>query len=282
MKLALYHTHDSMHQSPLAPSRSNDTHLSSANARATDSTLESFAEPGATRFLISGSARVPEKRMDMEDVLESISSRLHAIADSIPLPSAAAPLVMSAGQAFRRLTDIATGASKERVPAPHALDIASRTLSRALTSDWCPIRVPGVRLRDVALSRAIIVIALAPLIWTCLARLEFQTRALSRLFGRRVGAYALALWIFCFSLYRDLLFVEAVVRQPQSAYFAQPAMVAVGALMLGVGTLLVISSMYALGIHGTYLGDYFGILMDSKVETFPFDMFDHPMYVLLY
>jgi Phospholipid methyltransferase len=219
--------------------------------------------------------------MDLEDVLESVSFRLHEIVDAIRWPSAVEPLAMSAGQAFRRLTDIATGASKERVPTPHALNVASRMLSQALTSDWFPIRVPGVRLRDVALSRAIIVIALAPLIWTCLARLEFKTRALSRVLGRRMGAYALAVWIFCFSLYRDLLFVEAVVRQPQSAYFAQPAMVAAGALMVGIGTILVVSSMYALGIHGTYLGDYFGILMDAKVETFPFDMFDHPMYVVV-
>jgi len=36
--------------------------------------------------------------------------------------------------------------------------------------------------------------------------------------------------------------------------------------------------MYALGITGTYLGDYFGILMDSKVNGFPFNITDAPMY----
>lgn len=36
--------------------------------------------------------------------------------------------------------------------------------------------------------------------------------------------------------------------------------------------------MYALGVTGTYLGDYFGILMDEKVEGFPFNITGAPMY----
>lgn len=36
--------------------------------------------------------------------------------------------------------------------------------------------------------------------------------------------------------------------------------------------------MYALGVTGTYLGDYFGILMDEKVEGFPFNVTGAPMY----
>lgn len=36
--------------------------------------------------------------------------------------------------------------------------------------------------------------------------------------------------------------------------------------------------MYALGVTGTYLGDYFGILMDAKVTGFPFNVSEAPMY----
>lgn len=36
--------------------------------------------------------------------------------------------------------------------------------------------------------------------------------------------------------------------------------------------------MYALGVTGTYLGDYFGILMDEMVTGFPFNVSDAPMY----
>ena len=36
--------------------------------------------------------------------------------------------------------------------------------------------------------------------------------------------------------------------------------------------------MYALGVTGTYLGDYFGILMDDVVTGFPFNITGAPMY----
>ena len=36
--------------------------------------------------------------------------------------------------------------------------------------------------------------------------------------------------------------------------------------------------MWALGITGTYLGDYFGILMDHIVTGFPFNIMASPMY----
>ena len=42
--------------------------------------------------------------------------------------------------------------------------------------------------------------------------------------------------------------------------------------------MLVLSSMWALGVTGTYLGDYFGILMNEMVEGFPFNVTGSPMY----
>ena len=36
--------------------------------------------------------------------------------------------------------------------------------------------------------------------------------------------------------------------------------------------------MWALGVTGTYLGDYFGILMDHIVTGFPFNITGSPMY----
>lgn len=39
-----------------------------------------------------------------------------------------------------------------------------------------------------------------------------------------------------------------------------------------------ISSTYALGLTGTYLGDYFGILLDEPVTGFPFNVMGAPMY----
>lgn len=45
------------------------------------------------------------------------------------------------------------------------------------------------------------------------------------------------------------------------------------------GTVFVLSSMWMLGVTGTYLGDYFGILMDEMVTGFPFSVLNDPMYV---
>jgi methylene-fatty-acyl-phospholipid synthase len=47
---------------------------------------------------------------------------------------------------------------------------------------------------------------------------------------------------------------------------------------LVVGLVLVGSSFFQLGLFGTYLGDYFGILKPARVTAFPFSHFEHPMY----
>jgi hypothetical protein len=49
-------------------------------------------------------------------------------------------------------------------------------------------------------------------------------------------------------------------------------------VLFTIGTVLVASSMWALGLTGTYLGDYFGILMDDMVTGFPFNVSNAPMY----
>jgi methylene-fatty-acyl-phospholipid synthase len=63
----------------------------------------------------------------------------------------------------------------------------------------------------------------------------------------------------------------------------------IGAALFLLGNTFVLSSMWALGITGTYLGinsygnlisgDYFGILMDEMVTSFPFNVLANPMYV---
>ena len=53
---------------------------------------------------------------------------------------------------------------------------------------------------------------------------------------------------------------------------------AAGYALVALGNILVISSTWQLGITGTFLGDYFGILMDSMVTGFPFNITNAPMY----
>ena len=58
-----------------------------------------------------------------------------------------------------------------------------------------------------------------------------------------------------------------------------PAHVQVGYALIGLGQLFVITSFLQLGITGTFLGDYCGIFMNARVESFPFNVLDNPMYV---
>jgi hypothetical protein len=84
--------------------------------------------------------------------------------------------------------------------------------------------------------------------------------------------------VFFTSLYRDYLFKQAMQDQdsnhPPLLYLSLP----LGIPLLLLGSTLVLSSMYKLGVANTYLGDYFGIFMNERVETFPFSFTTNPMY----
>ncbi|KAH9845474.1 Phosphatidyl-N-methylethanolamine N-methyltransferase [Teratosphaeria destructans] len=119
-----------------------------------------------------------------------------------------------------------------------------------------------------------------PTFWNTVARLEYNNKTLTKLAGgnRLYGCYGLAVTIFVLGLIRDALYERALRAQPShpalSTFFSQA--LAVG--LVASGNVLVLSSMWALGITGTYLGDYFGILMDEMVTGFPFNVTDAPMY----
>lgn len=164
------------------------------------------------------------------------------------------------------------------IPVPPVLDAAAVALRSGLTSEYFPLKLHGIDLGDLALSRALVAIAAAPLIWNLVAHSEYHGRVVSRMFGKYGGAYLLALWIFSFSLYRDMLFLAAMESQPTAPIMKNVEFVLPGLGMYAVGCVLVASSMLRLGITGTYLGDHFGILMRQKVMSFPFSWFDHPMY----
>ena len=91
---------------------------------------------------------------------------------------------------------------------------------------------------------------------------EHKKQPLTRLFGnsRYRAAYIFALTVFSFGLLRDGLFKEALAHQPTLDVLAAPAVKAAAVVAFAVGSVLVLASMRALGIIGTYMGDYFGIL----------------------
>ena len=72
---------------------------------------------------------------------------------------------------------------------------------------------------------------------------------------------------------------DALAHQPASPALQTPPVRLLAYVCLVAGNVFVLSSMWALGITGTYLGDYFGILMPARVTGFPFNVLDAPMYV---
>jgi phosphatidylethanolamine/phosphatidyl-N-methylethanolamine N-methyltransferase len=126
-------------------------------------------------------------------------------------------------------------------------------------------------------------IAASPTIWNIVARNEYRNKTISKLVGSNVtGAYLMAAWIFFSSLGRDKLFDEAMQKNAAAVLTkdagAAKVLAAAGYAMFTGGSVLVLSAYYRLGITGTYLGDYFGILMRERVTAFPFSHFDNPMY----
>jgi methylene-fatty-acyl-phospholipid synthase len=112
----------------------------------------------------------------------------------------------------------------------------------------------------------------------------------------RYGCYFLAIMIFSFGVLRDHLYVQvhdnsgrhcltpsryqrALSDQPRVSMLAAPYDTLVPIVLFAIGQLFVVTSTLALGITGTFLGDYFGILMDHRVQGFPFNVLRDPMYV---
>ncbi|KAH8598803.1 phospholipid methyltransferase-like protein [Bisporella sp. PMI_857] len=123
-------------------------------------------------------------------------------------------------------------------------------------------------------------IAFNPIFWNTIARQEYHNKVLTKLANGNslYGCYGLAVAIFSLGIFRDALYERALRAQPTYAPFLEPTFQYLAYALLVTGNVLVLSSMWALGITGTYLGDYFGILMDTMVTGFPFNVCSAPMY----
>nr|VWP00169.1 Probable 3-oxoacyl-[acyl-carrier-protein] reductase oxidoreductase (EC [Ganoderma boninense] len=124
-------------------------------------------------------------------------------------------------------------------------------------------------------------IAFNPTAWNIVARNEYRNKTITQIFGgnARYGCYFLAVSIFAAGMVRDALFREALQDQPKLKLLPEPFDIIVPAVLFATGQVFVVTSHWALGITGTFLGDYFGILMDHRVEGFPFNVLRDPMYV---
>uniref|UniRef100_A0A8C2CEC6 Phosphatidylethanolamine N-methyltransferase n=1 Tax=Cyprinus carpio TaxID=7962 RepID=A0A8C2CEC6_CYPCA len=126
---------------------------------------------------------------------------------------------------------------------------------------------------------AVIAIIFNPFFWNVVARWEHRTRGLTRLFGGPYAAcYSLAVLILLLNVYRSHSITVAMKAHPRWEPLDNAHVYSAGAALMALGSVFVISSFMALGVTGTFLGDYFGILMDQKVTGFPFNVMENPMY----
>ncbi|KAI0377050.1 phospholipid methyltransferase [Hypomontagnella monticulosa] len=146
-----------------------------------------------------------------------------------------------------------------------------------------PFEAPTTKLVDLSQKSLFVsacAIAFNPLFWNIVARQEYHHKILTKLFGGRsqTACYGLALTIFSIGLVRDFLYERALRHQPSYPLLELDEVKYLAYALLAVGNTLVLSSTWRLGITGTFLGDYFGILLDDIVTGFPFNITDAPMY----
>ncbi|XP_044289667.1 phosphatidylethanolamine N-methyltransferase isoform X3 [Varanus komodoensis] len=135
---------------------------------------------------------------------------------------------------------------------------------------------------DVTDSRfvaALLCIAFNPLFWNLVGRWEHKTRSLTHVFrSPYMACYCLGAVIVTLNFLRSHCFTEAIKRQPKLTFLDCLFGYYTSLAIMVVGTVFVTSSFLALGFVGTFLGDYFGILKEAKVTSFPFNILDNPMY----
>ncbi|XP_070536969.1 phosphatidylethanolamine N-methyltransferase-like [Ptychodera flava] len=77
-------------------------------------------------------------------------------------------------------------------------------------------------------------------------------------------------------IYQD--YHSVIQSQPKLEILEHPAVLVLSLAVFAIGSTLVLTSFWALGFIGTFLGDYFGLYLDERVTGFPFSVFEHPMY----
>lgn len=109
---------------------------------------------------------------------------------------------------------------------------------------------------------------------------EHRNHTITKILGGRryLGCYLLAVTIFSLGILRDCLYNQALSVQPTNPALENTPVRVLAVALFAAGNVLVLSSMWMLGVTGTYLGDYFGILMDEMVTGFPFNVVADPMY----
>ncbi|KAF8496147.1 phospholipid methyltransferase [Russula emetica] len=119
-----------------------------------------------------------------------------------------------------------------------------------------------------------------PTAWNIIARNEYRNKTITRIFGgnAHLGCYFFAVCTFSAGRLRDRLYLNAILEQPHARLLPTPFDTLVPAALFVIGQTFIVMSTWSLGITGRFLGDYFGIIMDARVKTFPYNVLRNPIY----
>ena len=74
-------------------------------------------------------------------------------------------------------------------------------------------------------------------------------------------------------------YLIAILEQPRARLLPTPFDTLVPIVLFVTGQIFIAFSTWSLGITGRFLGDYFGIIMDARVKSFPYNVLRDPIYI---
>ncbi|XP_023572003.1 phosphatidylethanolamine N-methyltransferase-like isoform X1 [Octodon degus] len=132
---------------------------------------------------------------------------------------------------------------------------------------------------DLSFMAAVLTIASNPFLWNVAARWEHRICKLSSaLRSPHLACYSPGGIIQLLSVLHSRCFTQAMLSQPKTEGLNNTTTYLLGLALLGVGTVSVLSSFFTLGFTGSFSGDYFRILKETRGTTFPFSILDNPRY----
>lgn len=181
-------------------------------------------------------------------------------------------------QFAQSLLDVILLGKRTPIPTPEFMLRGADKITDLLKG-FFPDGIPYVDLEQKSFSLALLATILPPLFWNIIGPVEYYTHAFSGLLRKPIiGVYLSAALIAILSVFRSALFAAAMRDQPMLKDLDTPVFNAIGGTMFIIGLVFFIGAYYQLGISGTYLGDYFGILREDRITAFPFNILDNPMY----
>lgn len=180
-------------------------------------------------------------------------------------------------QPIIRVVDVFVGGDS-RVPLPR---LAYRAASQAqsLLSRDLPFHIPNVNLTHLDFALAVIATMIPVLVWNTIGPFQYYTGIISRLTIKPIiGVYLSAATIGFLSVMRSALFIQAMRSQVTLEEMDTPFFHVLGGVIGVFGLAMFLGAYYKLGMTGTYLGDYFGIMRKEKITSFPFSIMNNPMY----